>query len=1349
MQAFRLSRKSYFANASLLIIFLTFLFVQSALCEDTEQTNTVLLSRVFRYKHITSRQAQEMLSQLNIGVGYNPLNNDVLIVTSNDSSDLTKATGFFNLAEQVPSPQIRVLLSDIQSPVFSLDEFVRSLDTLSVGTLTDAPPVGSDNPVILDIAGGGRLVAIADSKVLDTLETSLAEYLTQHQSIEQNTGQVTESPAEPETQTAPKPTLEDIAEEVFSDSAITELPVIEEVQQEQGVSEPAPDETPAEESVTAEEDYFSDELLKAVLDAQQDIEQQKQTAQVSQPQPEVSATETPVEPAPDIQPEPAREPEQNDDPLAVLRAMLAAQGLLGDETVPDPVSPQQTEEIPAVAAETPTEPESQIDPVMLMAKLEALSKEMAEMKAQAAGKEPTATEPSVSKAQTSGIVRTTPELNPQVAETELETITMDLPQEVELESLVDLVGKQLGLNYMYDPALLRNQKVQLMINGGKIKVKDVYSLLESVMKLKGFVMTRRDELVTIVKAADFVTTIRQIDTVIRTPGEPIEAGDVVVSTIFQLKNVPTATAKQMLTSLNLGMNNGFQEVAETGTLIVTDYAYRMERIEKVLSIIDVPSEGREYKLRTLVYLKPSDLVPKLKDLAGKLQGVTLQVGTSASAAPTATRTVTRRNPTTGETERVEVPVTTTAAATAAAASAQPKADPDAVYIDTDDRTNRILIAGDPDDITLVNELIDVLDVPQYDLKTVREYIIQFVEATDVVNVLNELGLAKVSVSTPSGGTSARATAPGAGATVSTQTGSEQPYVSIRPATNSLLVNATNEQHKAIELVIAHIDVVQKDQRTIKQYEIQFVDTQEIIDTLTDLGIIISGSASSGSSQQTASRTSARTAPRATPTPAPTAGGVEGVAVPVSLPTAEGGSERELTMDQPQISVLETTNSLLVYATPRQHNAIALVIAHADRQLDRTSTPYVVYALENQNPTDLAAVLTDTVQQTIDAVSASRTTTSRVGTSTTAAAAAASTTPTLPTLEEQDIKIIADEPSYSLIVYANKRNQQWIADLIKELDEYRPQVLLDCTLVEVTQDEKFEYDLDIITKTFTGTDMRSGQIGTLEDFSTSQYGEARSTTSAEPLFKAFFDSGHVQALLTAIQTQGYGRVMARPKILVNDNQEGEIKTENTISVAQLKSNIVPTSTGTASTAVTTTDVTFNDYNAGVTLAIKPHISKGDMLRLEITLNRTDFTLNEPISLTDGGATRQFPSPPDRLSTDVTTVSTVPDGTTIILGGLETINQSKGNSKVPILGDLPVIGSLFRGVTDIGEQSKLYVFVKANILRPGDQAGGLEDIRRVSAENRRSFEKMEKQFQELQDIPWIDPKPMDSEKVLEDD
>ena len=170
-------------------------------------------------------------------------------------------------------------------------------------------------------------------------------------------------------------------------------------------------------------------------------------------------------------------------------------------------------------------------------------------------------------------------------------------------------------------------------------------------------------------------------------------------------------------------------------------------------------------------------------------------------------------------------------------------------------------------------------------------------------------------------------------------------------------------------------------------------------------------------------------------------------------------------EQPQIAVLESTNSLLVNATPRQHAAIALVIAHVDREPETTSTPYVVYPLENQDPEELAAVLDELVNATIQAETqktAARTTTGTTGTTPgdgeNDGADSRIQTSARPTgmggqRSENEVTIVPDKASYSLIVYGNKKNQQWISQLIKVLDDYRPQVLLDVTLVEISKDNE--------------------------------------------------------------------------------------------------------------------------------------------------------------------------------------------------------------------------------------------------------------------------------------------------------
>ena len=96
----------------------------------------------------------------------------------------------------------------------------------------------------------------------------------------------------------------------------------------------------------------------------------------------------------------------------------------------------------------------------------------------------------------------------------------------------------------------------------------------------------------------------------------------------------------------------------------------------------------------------------------------------------------------------------------------------------------------------------------------------------------------------------------------------------------------------------------------------------------------------------------------------------------------------------------------------------------------------------------------------------------------------------------------------------------------------------------------------------------------------------------------------------------------------------------------------------------------------------------------------------------------------------------------------LNQNKGGGKVPILGDLPLVGGLFRTINNSDIQSKLYVFVKAEIIRPeGELAHGMKDLTQISDRNRMAFEKHEMEFQKYQDWPGIEPKPVDPPKVLE--
>ncbi len=1408
-----------------------------------EDANGVLRSRAYKFRHITSSQAQEMLSQLQIGQSFDVLTDDVLIITSNSSADLLRATEVVTVLDQAEPVEIVVLgVAGPSELLPSTDELIDQLKTVVAGTMSDAPPKGSTNPAIIDRLGE-QLIAIGTKPVVTEIDQVLQAWkeanpapvaepekvvepepvvepveATEPTIEEEVTPEpVTQAP-EPEPATVQEPeaaaietdkmpveadvkaetpemtqaeeaaekSLEEIAAELFAQpekAAEAEKSVVEEVVVE------TPSETPAaavenqmtttedilieERSMPSEEsgqnDFMDDELLKTLetevaaqneqLAAQQAAEAAAKAA-AEQKAAEEAAKLAAAKAAQEQAAQPVVEPKletmspaakQRAEAIAAMREQAEAQAAAAEaakaqdndelrkaiEALLKPEEPQSAE--PQEIEQPETMPAEQTP---LQQELAMLRQQVAELKA--AKQAPTEESQTPTAPSKIAAKKTETEFEKAIGDEMLDTV-IDLPQEVELEALVDLVGKQLGLNYMYDAAILKNQKVLLKIHKGKIKVRDLYALLESVLRFKGFIMTRRDDLVTIMRTADMAKT--NPDPVFRGPDDPIQPGDIIVSSVFQLNNIDANTAKTTLTAMKLtDLANGLQVVAETNTLIVTDYAYRMERIREALDMIDVAGDPKEFEYRQLEYMQAANLVETLKKLIAEMEGVSLEVSSGTPAAPVQTRAVRTRDPKTGRTVTKQVPVNTAAPAGGAAGAKK-----DGVYIDIDERTNRVLMIGKRGDLDMLNQLIDTLDVPQQDLKYVREYVIQHVEAVEVVNVMNELGLASVKVTAPSQA-STPATArtargqqaqptPTARPTAATsgKGAGDEPNIAIRPATNSLLVNATAEQHQAIELVIAHVDVVQKDQRTIREYEIQFVDTQEIIDTMTDLGMISSQSVSGGtSSRSSSSRSSSRSSSsRSTP---PAAAQQE-VAAPVALAgIGDDGEPGSVTEMEPQISILEATNSLLVYATPRQHKAISLLIAHADRVPETTTTPYVVYALENQSPATLAETLDQIVSaRQTDTAPKTSSPESKIQTKTPAVSSSGSN---IPNQEEENIRIIPDEESYSLIVYANKRNQQWIGELIKELDEYRPQVLLDCTLVEVFKNDEFNYSIDLIAKTYGGSSIQTdspveGTVGN-NLFSNRMLSDISSQGGS---VTGFLNSQMVQGVLTALQANQYGRIMAQPKILVNDNQIGEIKTQTSTSIPEISSQ----TTTTNGVTNTSSNVTFSTYEKGVTLNITPHISKGDMLRLEITLNRTDFNKQGTFSY-DGD---DYQIPPDLLSTDVTTIATVPDGTTIVLGGLETVAQSKGQNKVPLLGDLPIVGGLFRGVDNVDGEDRLYVFVKANIIRPGDQIEGIEDIRRVSKKYRAEFEEMEDKFQKLQDWPGIDPKPMTPTKVLEDD
>jgi general secretion pathway protein D len=511
----------------------------------------------------------------------------------------------------------------------------------------------------------------------------------------------------------------------------------------------------------------------------------------------------------------------------------------------------------------------------------------------------------------------------------------------------------------------------------------------------------------------------------------------------------------------------------------------------------------------------------------------------------------------------------------------------------------------------------------------------------------------------------------------------------------------------VDDLISALDVEQQDLRALRLYDIQYVGAEEVRDKLIELGIIGATTTRRGQSPYLSRQRRSATEERTT--------AAQQAARPPSPPSTSRSDDEEPLTEEPQVVIVESTNSLLVNATAEQHTQIAMIISYVDTETIAQAVPYEIYQLENQKPEDLAEVLNKLIQETIrDKEGKIEQTIKKI---------------------DEDIVIVPDASTFSLIVYANKKNQEWISRLIKTLDKRRPQVLIDVSMVEINREDLFEYDLNIITNArnaVLGNVGVAGKILPIEDsVGDFEFGwnQIANTETGNPTgqLKGFYSSDKIQAILTAMQKHNYGRLLAQPKVLVNDNEQGIISTSETTYVTETTTTVIPGSD------TPQQGKKFIPYDAKVELKITPTISEGSLLRLEIEMLSEDFVPQEDV-------------PPDYRRSNLTTVVTVPNGSTIILGGLSKLKQTKGGSKVPILGDIPIVGNLFRTVSDSDKSNKLYLFVRADILRPDDTLG-LGGFEEIAARNRREFEREEELFQQKESFVGIKSEPMDPLRILE--
>ncbi|MDA8747769.1 type II secretion system secretin GspD [Litoreibacter sp.] len=320
-----------------------------------------------------------------------------------------------------------------------------------------------------------------------------------------------------------------------------------------------------------------------------------------------------------------------------------------------------------------------------------------------------------------------------------------------------------------------------------------------------------------------------------------------------------------------------------------------------------------------------------------------------------------------------------------------------------------------------------------------------------------------------------------------------------------------------------------------------------------------------------------------------------------------------------------------------------------RDLDKTAGGEkrrpVVYSLNNRSAVELAPILEGMLDQVTEGEGA---------------------------LNQGSPKIVADDTKNAVVVWGNDTEQESFARLIHSLDTTPVQVLLEATIAEVSLND----DLDFGLRWFFEKGDFSGR------FSDASNG---STGANFPGLSFMFQGASSAVTLNALSSITDVNVVSSPSLLVIDNQEALLQIGDEVPIATQQ--VVDTANANAPVVNT---ISFRD--TGIILKVKPRVSSSGRVILDI---------EQEVSSVSSTTTSGIDSP-TISQRKITTNVAVDNGQTIALGGLIQESNNRTKSKVPLAGDIPILGNLFKRKGDTVAKTELLVLITPRVIRNGNEA-----------------------------------------------
>lgn len=404
---------------------------------------------------------------------------------------------------------------------------------------------------------------------------------------------------------------------------------------------------------------------------------------------------------------------------------------------------------------------------------------------------------------------------------------------------------------------------------------------------------------------------------------------------------------------------------------------------------------------------------------------------------------------------------------------------------------------------------------------------------------------------------------------------------------------------------------------------------------------------------------------------------------------------------PKIVADERTNSVIVSGELQARQRVIELARRLDAEL-KTSGNTRVYYLKYAKAEELVPVLKGVSESIVAEVQ---------GGAGTAAAQGGRRTQS----SGREISIEAHADSNSLVVTAQPDMMRSLEDVIRQLDIRRAQVLVEAIIVEVFEGDGTDFGVQWINANAGGTNFSSGNTipiigvaagavqasqitrGTEQTVANPSGGSTTTrtpdsnrdysglATALQGLNGALlgFVQGDWAALLQAVRTSTNSNVLATPHITTMDNQEAFF----------LVGQEVPVITGSTTGSNNTNPFQqVQRQEVGIKLKVTPQINEGNAVQL---------TIEQEVSSIGGATAVDITINKREIKTTVMT----DDGATVVLGGLIDEDVQESESKVPLLGDIPLLGHLFKSTSVTKQKRNLMVFIKATIVRDGSAISGI--------------------------------------------